>query len=120
MSPGTSACIAYLASRLISGHAAMRIFDAQRVCWVRIGGTIHGGRVGLYDYDRGGSVSGDLPDIFDACADVRLKLFLDGSRFLVHGEERSSELHGVVDGLDVEICGATEVVERYRLEPVGS
>lgn len=119
MSPGTKTCIAYLAARLVSGSAALRIFDVQRSLWVRIGGTIRGGSVRLYDYDRKGVIHGDLPDVTDFCTGISFQLHVNGARFRVDDAMRSHELHGLVVGVDVEIRNALGAVDRYRLEPIG-
>jgi len=118
MTPGTKTCIAYLAARVISGSGALRIFDVQRSLWVRIGGTIRGPQVRLYDYDREGIVHGDLPDVTDFCTGVSFKLLLDGTHFSVHSATHARELQGLVVGVDIELYDASGVTDHYRLEAI--
>ncbi len=94
----------------------MRIFDVQRSLWIRIGGTIRGPHVRLYDYDREGIVHGDLPDVIDFCAGITFKLLLNGTHFCVRSATPARELQGRVVGADIELCDASGVIDRYRLE----
>jgi hypothetical protein len=120
MEPGTMACVAYIAARRVSGAAAIRIFDLDRALWVRIGGTLRGNRVALYDYDRQGVVNGELPMLSDECAGVRLRLRLDGACFDVFDDARGERCSGIVDGLDVEIRVPDGRRRSYRLEALGA
>jgi hypothetical protein len=72
----------------------------------------------LYDYDREGIVHGDLPDVTDFCTGVSFQLLLDGTRFSAHSATHACELQGLVVGVDVELCDAWGVADRYRLEAI--
>jgi hypothetical protein len=119
MQPGTMACVAYIAARWVSGAAAIRILDRERDLWVRIGGTLRGNRVALYDYDRMGAVHGELPSLFDECAGVRFLLRFDGAGFEVVDDARGERCCGVVEGFDVGIREHDGRHWTYRLESLG-
>jgi hypothetical protein len=81
MSPGTRACIAYVAGRVVSGATTSYLYDHTEARRLNIGGTVRGDRVGLYDYDRKCSFSGSLPYLFDDGTSAQVLLEISGAAF---------------------------------------
>ncbi|MFZ5507556.1 MAG: hypothetical protein ACOY7P_18885 [Pseudomonadota bacterium] len=117
VSPGVLACIAYAAARVALGPCASQVFDHARNALARVGGTVSGGRVGLYDYDRGCNFSGTLPELWDDGERVRIVLHVgdDGAVDAVIG---GHALTGWIDRPTVFLkSNATGAVRRYSVTP---
>lgn len=115
MPPGTLACVAYAAARVVIGPCHSVIHDLGRGLAVRVGGTVRGARVGLYDYDRGGSFSGELPALFDEVERMAVSLRIEGTRFEAVGG--GTLVRGSIAGAEVTLDDAGGVLHRYRVEP---
>jgi len=121
MTPGTRACVAYLAGRVVLNTASMGVHDRDRSRDHRVGGTIHGDRVALYDYERRCNLSGALPRLHDDGTDAALVLNIDGHLF--EGRDCSSGLlfSGWVNDWNIHILDDAESrVFVYVLQPLGS
>jgi len=116
MPPGTLACVAYTAARIVRGPCHSLIHDHGRGLVVRVGGTLSGTRVGLYDYDRGGSFSGELPHLWDEVERLPVSLRVDGLRF--EAVCRDSMVRGAIEGCDVTLFDSSGVAHRYSVEPL--
>lgn len=81
MSPGTRACVAYIAGRVISGATGSYLHDHTEARQLNIGGTVHGKRIGLYDYERKCGFSGSLPYLFDDGTSAQVILDINGDLF---------------------------------------
>lgn len=119
--PGTRACIAYLVGRMVSGTACSGVHDHDRGLDARIGGTVRGSRVGLYDYDRKCNFFGTLPDLQDDAAGTRILLLIEEDRFSGRDCNSGLSFSGVVDGREIYF-NADSVppwTGRYTLQIVG-
>jgi hypothetical protein len=81
LEPGTRACIAYVAGRLISGRAADHLFDMSKAKYLNISGSIEGAEVNVFDFERRCRFTGTLPSLFDYGCNTRITLKIEGSRF---------------------------------------
>lgn len=115
MPPGTLACVAYAAARIIIGPCQSVIHDLGRGLVLRVGGTVRGARVGLYDYDRGGNFSGELPELFDEAEGLAVSLRIEGAWF--EAFTNRALVRGSVDGAELTLVDADGVARRYRVEP---
>jgi hypothetical protein len=116
MPPGTLACVAYAAARVVIGPCHSVIHDLDRGLVLRVGGTVRGARVGLYDYDRGANFSGDLPELFDEAACMAVSLRIEGARFeAVCG---GVPVHGSIEGAEATLDEVGGVSHRFRVEPL--
>lgn len=114
MAPVTKLWLAYVAARIKSGRGAMYILDLQSQSTVRIGGTIDGDRVSLYDYDRGSLIWGTLPHLTDSATNASACLRFDGSAFTATQDYLGERAKGRLIDLDVEIEDA-DGISVYRL-----
>jgi hypothetical protein len=101
MSPGTRACIAYVAGRVVSGAAQSYVYDHAVAKRLNVGGTINGPRVGLYDYERGCNFHGQLPHLHDDGTGARVVLEISGNRFSGHDHASGHSFSGKVDGASI-------------------
>jgi hypothetical protein len=103
MSPGTRACIAYVAGRIITGTARSYVYDHAESKHVNVGGTINGNRIGLYDYERGCNFHGALPHLRDDGTGAGVSLQIDGNRFSGHDHGSGHAFSGSVDGPSISV-----------------
>ena len=116
-SPGLLACVAYAAARVALGPCASQVFDHSRDRLVRIGGTVKGDRIGLYDYDRGCNFSGTLPELWDDGERAQIVLAVAGNG-VVRATAGGHGLTGWIDGPTVFLkSNLTGAVRRYSVEP---
>lgn len=116
MPPGTLACVAYVAARFVCGPCDSQVYDHGRSLLVRVGGTVRGSQVGLYDYDRSCNFYGTLPDLWDEHEQVGIQLSFDGPRFEAIGAGR--RYSGIVDGSDVTLQDGDGRSHRYSIDPL--
>lgn len=120
--PGTRACIAYLVGRMVSGTACSGVHDHDRGLDARIGGTVRGSRVGLYDYDRKCNVFGRLPDLQGEATEIRISLIIEEDRFNGRDSASGQCFSGTVKGREI-IFTADSVppwMGRYTLQVAGA
>ena len=124
MTPGTRACVACLAGRVALNVAAIGVRDLDRGIDHRIGGTILGDRVGLYDYERSSNFSGTLPNLRDAGVGAELLLNVDGLEFGGCDVGSGREFSGWVNDWNIHLVDDAEsrvfVYTLLRLDPAPS
>ncbi len=82
---------------------ALEVYDYSRSTWVRVGGTIQGTRVGLYDYERGCNVFGVLPHLWDDGMRCSFELHVSANTFRGTYGPPGRLFRGDVVGLEITL-----------------
>lgn len=103
MNPGTRACVAYVAGRVISGSGGSHVYDYSQSKHISIGGSINGNSVGVYDYDRGCHFSGTLPQLYDYGTSAHVSIQVNGTQLTGYDYGSGHHFSGTVNGSSISI-----------------
>ena len=103
MNDGTRACIALVASRVVTGKTPSHIYDYSASRYRSITGSISGLSVQLFDHDRGCHFAGTLPQLFDYGTSAHIQLVITGNSFSGFDYGSSSHFSGTVNSLSISI-----------------
>jgi hypothetical protein len=103
MNPGTRACLAYVAGRVVSGSNRSSVYDYSRSKHISIGGSIDKNRVNIYDYERNCHFSGTLPRLYDYGISANVSLEIKGTSFSGYDYGASHAFSGSVRGSSISV-----------------
>lgn len=102
MSPGSRACIAYIAAGLC-GSSSSFVYDYAQSKYINISGTVNFNNINIYDYDRGCHVAGSASSLYDYCSSSHIQLTMNGTQFNGYDYHSGSHFSGSVNGKTVSI-----------------
>jgi len=103
MNPDLRTCIAYVAGCLITGTTPHQVFDKARNLRVRMKGSIKGGVVEVFDYERNCKFMGSLPTLFDFGTDTAFSLEISGKNFSGRDKHAEQYIAGTVEGKRIKL-----------------
>jgi hypothetical protein len=103
MDPNTRACVAYIASALISGRCGSSVYDYSQSKHKSISGSVGNSSVSIYDHDRGCHVAGSPQSLYDHGRGAHISLQISGTSFTGYDHGSSHHFSGSVSGTSVSI-----------------
>jgi len=113
MDPDTRACVAYIAGAVISGAFPHQLVDKGRNLRIQVKGTIKGGAVEVFDYERNCKIMGKLPKLFDFGTNTALELEISGKNFSGHSKHVEHPFAGMVEARKVKLHDYDEARDFY-------
>lgn len=103
MHPNTRACVAYVATKLISRVSSSPVYDYSESRYISISGDVSEAQVSIYDYERGCHFSGTPSSLFDYGRGAHVSLSINGSQFSGYDYGDKHHFSGSVNGSSVTI-----------------
>lgn len=104
MHPNTRALVAAAAARLVVGGGnAGAVYDYSQSRHIQISGSVSGGNVALYDYDRGCHFSGSGSSLYDYGRGCHVSLQINGTSFSGYDYGAGHHFTGTVNGSSVSV-----------------
>ncbi len=102
MTPGTRACVAYIAAGL-NGSNSSSVFDYTESKYINISGAVNSSNVNIYDHDRGCHVTGSPSNLFDYGVSSHIQLNMNGTQFSGYDYHSGNHFSGNVNNKAVSI-----------------
>ena len=103
MNSNTKAVIAYIVAKIITGTAALEIYDYTKSRFVCFTGEVSVQRVNIYDVGRKCYITGDISHIYDFGRTAFTSLKINGNKFDGYDYGDKQFFSGSVKGENISI-----------------
>ena len=103
MNANSRACVAYIATAIISKSTPQSVFDYTQGKHISISGSVNTSSVSIYDHDRGCHLSGNSKSLYDYGTGSHISLSVNGNQFRGFDYSQGHHYKGTISGKSVSI-----------------